>query len=238
VRRKSEGTGPAALRGLPLRFMLMALIACCCLLPGMAQTAETGSSSSQQTSTSASDQSESAAAADSATAESGGSAAEDSTSASDSETGTAAGSASDSTSGAGSAGDSESENSGSVVVPAGDVLPKAYRAENKNPENPFIRFGIIAFGSYPITLTYTNFVWGMVEYVSSGFSSSYIPWPFNLSGTSSITEGEHWERMEVAGYISLGVAVADAIIRIVQEKSLSDAASSAQSELDTEMGGH
>ena len=137
----------------------------------------------------------------------------------------------------GSAAETE-EGGKAIVVPAGDILPKAYRAERRSPENALIRFEIIAFGSYPITLAYTNFVWGLVEYVESNFDSSYIPWPFNMSGSSSIEDAEHWERMKVAGYISLGVALADTIIRVVQEKALSDAASTAQSELDSEMGGH
>jgi hypothetical protein len=85
-------------------------------------------------------------------------------------------------------------------------------------ENPFRRFEIIAFGSFPITLLYTNIAFQVTHYVQSGFDSRWAPWPFTGEYTDSITDSERFTRMGVAAGISLAVAGLDALIRHARAK--------------------
>jgi hypothetical protein len=118
------------------------------------------------------------------------------------------------------------------IVPASDVLPAAYRAEKKPPENFFRRFEIIAFGSYPISLLYTNFCFSMATFVENDFDATYAPWPFNSSSVDTTTTDEHFVRMGVAACLSLAIAGADAIIRAVEDGR------SRAGELDSGVGPH
>jgi len=118
------------------------------------------------------------------------------------------------------------------IVPANDVLPAAYRAEKKPPENFFRRFEIIAFGSYPISLFYTNFCFSLATFVENGFSATYAPWPFNSSSVDRTTTDEHFTRMSVAACLSLAIAGVDAIIRAVEDGR------SQAGELDSGVGPH
>jgi hypothetical protein len=118
------------------------------------------------------------------------------------------------------------------IVPASEVLPAAYRAEKKPPENFFRRFEIIAFGSYPITMFYTSFSFSLASYIEHDFSATYAPWPFNSSSVDTTTTEEHLTRMGVAACVSLAIAGVDAIIRAVQEGR------SAAGELDSAVGPH
>lgn len=118
------------------------------------------------------------------------------------------------------------------LVPASDVLPAAYRAERKPPENFFRRFEIIAFGSYPITLLYTNFCFGLAGFASHDFDMSYAPWPFNSSSADTTSAEEHFLRMGVAACASLAVAGIDAVIRAVEEGKAE------KGELDSGVGPH
>jgi hypothetical protein len=103
------------------------------------------------------------------------------------------------------------------IVPASDVLPAAYRAEKKPPEGFFRRFEIVALGSFPITILYTNFSFSMASFIQHDFSAAYAPWPFNSSSVDTTTTEEHLTRMGVAACVSLAIAGVDAIIRAVEE---------------------
>lgn len=118
------------------------------------------------------------------------------------------------------------------IVPASEVLPAAYRAEKKPPENFFRRFEIIALGSYPITMLYTSFSFSMASYIQHDFSATYAPWPFNSSSVDTTTTEEHLTRMGVAACVSLAIAGVDAVIRAIQEGR------SAAGELDSAVGPH
>jgi hypothetical protein len=104
---------------------------------------------------------------------------------------------------------------------ARDALPPGYSASK---ENAFRRYEIITIGSYPIMLFYVGFVADVKRYADNNYDSSYLPWPFSTSTSTSITDTERFSRMEIAAGLSLAVATADAIIRAIQDaKALSDA---------------
>lgn len=97
------------------------------------------------------------------------------------------------------------------------ALPSGY-GQAKKRENGLRRFEILAFGSFPIALFYTNFGFELGAYIQSNFDSRYAPWPFSGEQTSSISDSERFGRMGVAAGLSLLVAGVDAILVASLEK--------------------
>lgn len=95
------------------------------------------------------------------------------------------------------------------LTPAPGALPSGY---GKAKENGIRRFEILAFGSFPILLFYTNLGFEIGTYAQSGFDPLYAPWPFSGELTTSISDSERFGRMGVAAGLSLLVAGIDAII--------------------------
>jgi hypothetical protein len=97
----------------------------------------------------------------------------------------------------------------SGLTPATGALPSGY---GKAKENGLRRFEILAFGSFPILLFYTNLGFEIGTYAQSGFDPLYAPWPFSGELTANISDSERFGRMGVAAGLSLLVAGIDAVI--------------------------
>lgn len=113
------------------------------------------------------------------------------------------------------------------------ALPPGFGQAIKR-ENGLRRFEILAFGSFPIALFYTNFGFELGAYIQSNFDSRYAPWPFSGEYTSSISDSERFGRMGVAVGISLLVAGVDAILVASLEKR--KAAAAARTQAGTQAG--
>lgn len=109
---------------------------------------------------------------------------------------------------------------GKTAAPA--ALPPGFR---KKRENPLARFEIIAFGSLPLTLFYTNRAFEIYHWIDNGYASAYAPWP--VSGTSvsgeleleltNLAIPERFCRLGTAAILSMAVAGLDAVIRHIQD---------------------
>lgn len=89
---------------------------------------------------------------------------------------------------------------------------RAASGNDSEDENPFVRFEIIAFGSFPITLFYTNFGFDLETYVAHDFDSIYAPWPFSSDQAPDLTSGERLTRIAVAAGLSVGIAILDRLL--------------------------
>lgn len=98
-------------------------------------------------------------------------------------------------------------------VAAANALPDPFRAPR---ENFFRRFEIIAFGSLPITLLYTNISFQVYHFIENDFDMNWAPWPFEGSSTDSITDSERFLRIGVAAGVAVAIAGVDALIRYLQ----------------------
>ena len=112
--------------------------------------------------------------------------------------------------------------SGSGVQPASPtaaVAPAALPQGFSTPqENFFRRFEIIALGSLPITLLYTNVGFQLYHFIDNGFDMSWAPWPFEGENTDSITDSERFTRIGIAAGAAVAVAGVDALIRYLQAR--------------------
>lgn len=103
----------------------------------------------------------------------------------------------------------------SPVVASPAALPQGFAAPE---ENFFRRFEIIAFGSLPITLLYTNIGFQLYHFMDNGFDMSWAPWPFEGANTDSITDSERFTRIGIAAGAAVAVAGVDALIRYLQAR--------------------
>ena len=99
-------------------------------------------------------------------------------------------------------------------TPAATALPEPY-SKNEFPAwaNAVRRFEIIALGSLPIMLFYTNVGFDLTRYFQNGFASQYAPWPFKNESSYKPTEDEQIRALKTAAVFSLSLAVADAAIQ-------------------------
>jgi hypothetical protein len=88
-----------------------------------------------------------------------------------------------------------------------DALPDL---DEGKPENPFLRFEIVALGSYPITLFYSDLGFDFYRYAQNNYSSTYIP----LFNSIALKDSERWSRLGVALGISAFVGLVDAVIHL------------------------
>ena len=111
-------------------------------------------------------------------------------------------------------------------VPANaSVLPSGLREEPG--ESPLRRFEIIAFGAFPIILFYVGVGFDTAKYLSNGFDSRYLPWPFKGANSILPEEGEYLARIGVAAIASLGFSGADAWIRAVRHRKAAESQAAA-----------
>ena len=75
------------------------------------------------------------------------------------------------------------------------------------------RIGIIAVGSYPIALLYTNFGFDMWRYAANDWNSLYAPWPFRSQYSILPDTTERIWRYGVAAGVSLAVGIADSLLQ-------------------------
>ncbi|MDP3178489.1 MAG: hypothetical protein Q8M76_11345 [Spirochaetaceae bacterium] len=95
-------------------------------------------------------------------------------------------------------------------APAGFSLPSF---GSRDGENSLRRLEIISLGAFPIMLFYADFTFDMVRFLASGFDGGYAPWPFKSSSSFSPGDAERLARIGVALGASIGVGIADALIR-------------------------
>jgi len=76
----------------------------------------------------------------------------------------------------------------------------------------FGRIGIIAAGSFPLSLLYTNFGFDIWKYAATGWDSRYAPWPFTNQYSVEPATAERTLRLGVAVGVSLLVGIADALL--------------------------
>ena len=95
------------------------------------------------------------------------------------------------------------------------ALPQGFPAPQ---ENFFRRFEIIALGSLPITLLYTNIGFQLYHFVDNDFDMSWAPWPFEGENTDSITDSERFTRIGIAAGVAVAVAGVDALVRYLQAR--------------------
>lgn len=99
-----------------------------------------------------------------------------------------------------------------AVLSAG-VLPDSYGQEGEKRENGLRRFEIIALGSYPIMLFYTNLGFDLSGYIGSGYDPSRAPWPFKNEYSAAVSDSEKLARLGTAALASVLVAGIDAVVR-------------------------
>ena len=118
-----------------------------------------------------------------------------------------------------SGGSAASGGGGQLASPpaaaASAALPQGFSAPQ---ENFFRRFEIIALGSLPITLLYTNIGFQLYHFMDNGFDMSWAPWPFEGENTDSITDSERFTRIGIAAGAAVAVAGVDALIRYLQAR--------------------
>ena len=95
------------------------------------------------------------------------------------------------------------------------ALPLGFSAPQ---ENFFRRFEIIALGSLPITLLYTNVGFQFYHFIDNDLDMSWAPWPFEGENTDSITDSERFTRIGIAAGAAVAVAGVDALIRYLQAR--------------------
>jgi hypothetical protein len=105
--------------------------------------------------------------------------------------------------------------SSTTSLASAKALPPGFSATG---ENPYRRFEIIALGSFPLTLLYTNLAFQITHYAENGFDARWAPWPFSGEYTDSISDSERFSRMGVAAGLSFVVAGIDALVRLSREK--------------------
>ena len=98
---------------------------------------------------------------------------------------------------------------------ASAALPQGFSAPQ---ENFFRRFEIIALGSLPITLLYTNVGFQLYHFIDNDLDMSWAPWPFEVTNTDSITDSERFTRIGIAAGAAVAVAGVDALIRYLQAR--------------------
>jgi len=103
---------------------------------------------------------------------------------------------------------------------------------SKGGENSLRRFEIIAFGAFPIMLFYADFTFDLARYVASGFEGIYAPWPFKSSTSFTPGDAERLARIGVALGASIGVGIADALIRAKAQATEEAGARAAESAMD------
>ena len=118
-----------------------------------------------------------------------------------------------------SGGTAASGTGGQSVSPPAAAAPAALPQGFSTPqENFFRRFEIIALGSLPITLLYTNVGFQLYHFVDNDLDMSWAPWPFEGENTDSITDSERFTRIGIAAGAAMAVAGVDALIRYLQAR--------------------
>ena len=81
------------------------------------------------------------------------------------------------------------------------------------------RAEIIAFGSFPFTALFSIVFYEVFRYFYNGMESAYLPWPFKDSSTAiAITNDEYAMLLVASAGISVGIGVADFVVRKALKK--------------------
>lgn len=105
------------------------------------------------------------------------------------------------------------------------ALPGAFVPEDRSPFLTGLRrFEIIAFGSFPIMLFYSNLGFDLSRYARSGYDPYYAPWPFKSEYSYRPSTPEILASIGTAALLSVGVGVLDAVIRASRARRAGGAA--------------
>ena len=97
---------------------------------------------------------------------------------------------------------------------APEALPGAFIEEDQSPFLTGLRrFEIIAFGSFPIMLFYSNVGFDLSRYIRSGYDPYYAPWPVKSEYSYQASTPELLASIGTAALLSVGIATLDAVIR-------------------------
>lgn len=95
------------------------------------------------------------------------------------------------------------------------------------------RAEIITIGSLPFATLGTTLCYSLARYAHNGFEFSYVPNPFAKSGAGSFNQTEQITIFATAGGISIGIGLADLIIRIIRRRKSARLEHEAQSVIIT-----
>ena len=82
--------------------------------------------------------------------------------------------------------------------------------QGKNLENSIGTTLIVAAGSLPFTVFYTDFVFDLYRFIDKGFDVQYAPWPLKNQYSVALSSGEKFIRVGVA----IGIAAAIGLLSI------------------------
>jgi len=93
------------------------------------------------------------------------------------------------------------------------VLPEPYD-KDEFPEwmNTVRRYEIVSLGAFPILLFYTRFGFEIQRFIQSGFSASYVPWPFKNESSYVPTDEEQLQSVLTAAGLAIAFGALDAIL--------------------------
>jgi hypothetical protein len=99
---------------------------------------------------------------------------------------------------------------GAAAQTTDDKTPEPY-TEEEFPQwaRDLRRAEIIAIGSFPFTLFFTNFAYDTYRFVANGFDPAYRPWPFRGPGSAGFTKGERIGVIVASLSLSAVIAVVD-----------------------------
>ncbi len=133
--------------------------------------------------------------------------------------------------GKGAASGTEAAASGAAPGGAGTEAPAAHTPAPWKPEelppllNTLRRGEILFFGSLPFSFFYTFEVYDVYRFAASGFDPLQAPWPFRAAADIQYSDAEKGWLIASAVVVSLGVAVADFLVRESRESRRAGAGS-------------
>lgn len=99
---------------------------------------------------------------------------------------------------------------GAAAQSAADETPEPY-TEEEFPKwaRDLRRAEIIAIGSFPFTLFFTNFAYDTYRFAANGFDPAYRPWPFRGPNSAGFTKGERIGVLVASLSLSVVIATVD-----------------------------
>jgi hypothetical protein len=71
---------------------------------------------------------------------------------------------------------------------------------------------VIAFGSLPFTVFYTDFIFDSVRFATNGFDLQYAPWPLKNAYSAAVSSSERFLRLGVSLGLSAAIGIIDLIL--------------------------
>ena len=105
-----------------------------------------------------------------------------------------------------------------ATKPASSPIPLTYEpaTAKKAPaaRRPDVgRAFIIAAGSLPFTVFYTDFAFDSVRFAMNGFDLQYAPWPFKNQYSASVEPAERFIRLGAALGVSAVIGILDMVLQ-------------------------